>query len=64
LPHKRKALVFGDYGWSGEGTILMTNYLKGIKVKVNDEPIRICFTPTQQDLHNIEDATKMFILEL
>jgi flavorubredoxin len=64
LPHKRKALVFGDYGWSGEGTTLMVNYLKGIKVDVFSQTINICFTPTKQDLDFVIDVTKKFISQL
>jgi flavorubredoxin len=64
LPHKRRALVFGDYGWSGEGTLLITNYLKSIKVEVSDVPIRICFTPTKQDLDNVIDIAKKFISQI
>jgi flavorubredoxin len=54
-------LVFGDYGWSGEATQLIQNYLKSIKINVFDEIIKVKFSISSEDKKHIEETTKKFI---
>lgn len=51
----KPALAFGDYGWSGEGVPMMTERLKGLKLKVIDEGFRVRFVPTEEDLKKAEE---------
>ena len=56
--------VFGSYGWSGEGTILLNNTLKALRLKTEDEPFRVIFKPTDKDLENMKEFTKGIISKL
>ena len=47
---KRPCAVFGSYGWSGEGTGNVAARLQSLKCALVDEPLRITFVPTQEDL--------------
>ncbi|MBQ8636856.1 MAG: FprA family A-type flavoprotein [Clostridia bacterium] len=53
--------VFGSYGWSGEGAILINNTLKNLRLKTTDEPFRVVFNPTEDDLKNMEEFTLNYI---
>lgn len=57
---KRKALVFGSYGWSGEGIPNLIERLKGIKNDVYNEGLKVCFVPTEEDLKNCIDLGEEF----
>lgn len=46
----KPALAFGDYGWSGEGVGMITERLRGLKLKPIDEGFKVRFVPTQEDL--------------
>ncbi len=41
---------FGSYGWSGEGSKLITERLRGLKFKTPLEPYRVQLVPTEEDL--------------
>ncbi len=41
---------FGSYGWSGEAPKLIAERMKGLKFKVEEEPLRVNLVPTPQDL--------------
>ncbi len=41
---------FGSYGWSGEAPKLIAERLKGLKLKVEEEPFRVNLVPTGDDL--------------
>ncbi len=41
---------FGSYGWSGEAPKLIADRLKGLKLKVDEEPLRVNLVPTDEDL--------------
>jgi len=56
--------VFGSYGWSGEGAILLNNTLKALRLKTEDEPFRVLFKPTEKDLENMKEFTKGIISKL
>jgi flavorubredoxin len=42
--------AFGSYGWSGEGPKMVTERLKSLKFKVDEEPLRVVLVPTGEDL--------------
>lgn len=42
--------AFGSYGWSGEGPKMIADRLKGLKLKVPEEPFRVQLVPTDADL--------------
>jgi len=46
---------FGSYGWSGEAPKLIAERLKGLKLKVDEEPFRVNLVPTKQDLKEAEE---------
>lgn len=49
--HREKVWgVFGSYGWSGEGVPMITERLKGLKLNVIDEGLKILFAPSDDDL--------------
>jgi flavorubredoxin len=41
---------FGSFGWSGEAPKLIAERLKGLKFKVEEEPLRVNLVPTEEDL--------------
>ncbi|MBC7228845.1 MAG: FprA family A-type flavoprotein [Actinobacteria bacterium] len=41
---------FGSYGWSGEAPKLIAERLRGLKFKVEEEPLRVNLVPTEEDL--------------
>jgi len=50
--------TFGSYGWSGEAPKLIAERLKGLKFKVEEEPLRVNLVPTAEDLKAAEDYGK------
>ena len=57
----KAAMAFGSYGWSGEGTKMLTQRLKDLKLKVVDPGVSFCFVPSEEDLRNAEEAINKFI---
>lgn len=57
----KAAMAFGSYGWSGEGTKMLTQRLKDLKFKVVDPGVSFCFVPSEEDLKNVEEAIDKFI---
>lgn len=47
---KRPCAVFGSYGWSGEGTLNVAARLQSLKCALVEEPLRVTFVPTREDL--------------
>jgi flavorubredoxin len=47
--------AFGSYGWSGEAPKLIAERLKGLKFKVEEEPLRVNLVPTEDDLREAEE---------
>ena len=41
--------AFGSYGWSGEGTAMLTERLKSLKFKVVPEGLRFNFVPDAKE---------------
>lgn len=42
--------AFGSYGWSGEGPKMIADRLKGLKLRVPEEPLRVQLVPTEADV--------------
>jgi flavorubredoxin len=49
---------FGSYGWSGEAPKLIADRLKGLKFKVDEDPLRVYLVPTEEDLKEAEEFGK------
>lgn len=56
--------VFGSYGWSGEGCPLVESYLKALKIKTFEEPFRVIFNPSAEDLQNAAAFAERFADEM
>lgn len=53
--------VFGSYGWSGEGPGLINTTLKNLRLKTTDEPFRVVFNPTEDDLSKMKEFVRDFV---
>lgn len=42
--------AFGSYGWGGEAPRLLTAGLEELKFEIADEPLRVNYVPTEEDL--------------
>lgn len=45
------AIVFGSYGWSGQGAPVIAEKLRGMGFKVLDPVIRVMHKPTENELN-------------
>lgn len=52
----KPALVFGSYGWSGEGVPMIVERLKGLKLNVVGDGVRVVFKPNQKEFEEIKLA--------
>lgn len=50
--------AFGSYGWSGEGPKMLSDRLKGLKLRVPEDPLRVQLVPTAADLVAAEEYGK------
>ncbi|WP_251860451.1 FprA family A-type flavoprotein [Clostridium sp. Marseille-Q2269] len=57
----KAAGAFGSYGWSGEGPSLMTDRLRGLKLKVVEEPFKFKFVPSEDDFKRADEFIDKFI---
>lgn len=49
---KKPTATFGSFGWSGEATEQVSNYMSSMKLSVFEEKFKVCFVPTKQDIKN------------
>lgn len=56
----KQATAFGSYGWSGEAVPNLITRLRQVKLKVEDEGLRVRFKPTQADIENAYAFGKAF----
>ena len=47
---EKKASAFGSYGWSGEATKLILEELKKAGFEVNNEGLKIMWTPDEEGI--------------
>ena len=51
----KSCMVFGSYGWSGEGVPMITNRLEDLKLKVVNKGYKVVFKPTDYDLKEFKE---------
>jgi NADH oxidase (H2O-forming) len=56
--------AFGSFGWSGEGPLMLTERLKGLKFRVPEEPLRVQLVPSQADLKSCEEYGRRLVAAL
>jgi flavorubredoxin len=61
---KRPVALFGSYGWSGEALSHLTERLNSLKCAVFEPQLKVCFTPTEDDLISAENLGRDFALSL
>ncbi len=61
---KKVGAAFGSYGWSGEGPKMLTERMKGLKLRVPLDPLRIKLVPTDEDLAACREYGKALAAEL
>jgi len=54
-PKGKKGFAFGSYGWGGQSIGLVNQAMVEIGIEIIQEPIRISYIPTQEQLQEIED---------
>ena len=60
----KKALVFGSYGWSGEGVNIVSVLLGNLKIRVNKKPYRCIFNPSADNLAELRNYVREFLKEI
>ncbi len=61
---KKPCLVFGSYGWSGEGVPNVKQRLESLKMKVFGDGYRVTFVPNNEDLENAKQLGADFAATL
>lgn len=61
---KKPTATFGSFGWSGEATEQISNYMSSMKLSVFEEKFKVCFVPTEQDLKNATSFGEKFAQSL
>lgn len=57
---KRKAAIFGSYGWSGEAFNNLAGRLKGLRVDLYPEPFKATLVVSEEDLIKAKEYGKEF----
>ncbi len=52
---KKPVGVFGSYGWSGEAPEMIKTRLSQLKFNVMEEPVKVIFRPTEDDLTRVAE---------
>ncbi len=55
--------AFGSYAWSGEAVKLLTERLKGLKLKVAEPGLNIKLVPTDDDLDQCREFGQSFLID-
>lgn len=58
---RKPCMVFGSYGWGGEGAELLCNHLKLLHISPFDKPFKCVFTPSAEDISELTKYTERFI---
>ncbi len=56
--------AFGSYGWSGESTKIINDYLHDMGVKIESEPIHCRYTPKHEDYQKLYDLGRSIAQKL
>lgn len=51
---KKLGAAFGSYGWSGEGPKMLSERMKGLRLRVPEEPFRVQLVPSPADIEACE----------
>ncbi len=51
----KKAAVFGSVGWAGEGPAMITDRLRGLKLKVYEEPYKARLVPSGDEMTGLTE---------
>ncbi|MBQ5329820.1 MAG: FprA family A-type flavoprotein [Oscillospiraceae bacterium] len=57
----KPALIFGSYGWSGEACANLSERAKGLGLKVDEELMKVCFRPADEDLKALREKGRAFV---
>lgn len=57
----KPCLVFGSYGWGGEGTAIAVNYARAVKMSVFEKPYRAILNPSEKELSELAKMTDRFV---
>lgn len=57
-------MVFGSYGWGGEGIHYLHNHLKLLRLKPFEQPFGCLFKPSEEDLAELKKYTNRFLESL
>lgn len=57
----KPSLVFGSYGWSGEATPALWQRAKSLGLKVFEEPVKIVFKPSDEELDKVRETVRDFL---
>lgn len=57
-PAGKIGAAFGSYGWSGESVKLLTEALRGMNIRVDEEGIRVQYAPVKEDLDKCYELGK------
>lgn len=57
----KAAAAFGSYGWSGEGTAMLTERLKSLKFKVLPEGLRFKFVPDNKEYEEADKFVEEYL---
>lgn len=58
---RRPCMVFGSYGWGGEGIQYLHNHLKLLRLSPFEKPFGCLMKPSEADLSELEKYTKRFM---
>ena len=58
---KKKVLIFGSFGWSGEATVYIQKYLTSMGLEPHPELLKFQFKPSKENLAHVKEATKEFL---
>jgi len=57
----KAAAAFGSYGWSGEGTPMLTQRLKSLKFKVVEEGLKFNFVPSEAEYEKADKFVEDYL---
>lgn len=60
----KPCMLFGSYGWGGEGIQYLYNHLKLLRLKPFEKPFGCLFTPSGADIAELKKYTKRFLESL
>lgn len=56
--------IFGSYGWSGEASNILEQYLKNMRINIFEKPQTTIFNPSQECMDELREYGRRFAREL